>query len=132
MQDLIFDEFQNLVDESLIRHSSLLDILSKLQESQGRINRAVTKSVTRCGCIEINASKQQIPNDLSDINALKKCLKTHVSGKLCEGCRDILINEIGNNLFYLSALCNTLDINLYDVLLREYDKIDTLGKYNLR
>ncbi|MCR3758079.1 DUF1573 domain-containing protein [Clostridium felsineum] len=132
MQDVIFDEFQNLVEESLIRHSSLLDILSKLQESQGRINRAIVKSVTRCGCIEINAKKQQLPEDLSDIKALKNSLKTHVRGKLCENCRDVLMNEIGNNLFYLSALCNTLDINLYDILLKEYDKIDTLGKFNLR
>ncbi|URZ03407.1 nucleoside triphosphate pyrophosphohydrolase family protein [Clostridium felsineum] len=132
MQDVIFDEFQNLVEESLIRHSSLLDILSKLQESQGRINRAIVKSATRCGCIEINAKKQQLPEDLSDIKALKNSLKTHVRGKLCENCRDVLMNEIGNNLFYLSALCNTLDINLYDILLKEYDKIDTLGKFNLR
>lgn len=134
MQDVIFDEFQNLVDESLIRHSSLLDIITKLQESQARINRAVAKSVTNCGCIEINAQKQRIPgdSDISNINNLKKHFKTHVRGKLCDNCRDILENEIGNNIFYLAALCNTLDINLYDILLKEYDKMNTLGKYNLR
>lgn len=131
MQDIIFDEFQNLVDESLIRHSSILDIITKLQGSQARINRALVKSVTNCGCIEINAEKQHIPSDL-DINNLKKHLKTHVRGKLCENCRDILENEIGNNLFYLAALCNTLDINLYDIFLKEYNKMNTLGKYNLR
>ncbi|PJI08813.1 MULTISPECIES: DUF1573 domain-containing protein [Clostridium] len=131
MQDIIFDEFQNLVDESLIRHSSILDIITKLQGSQARINRALVKSVTNCGCIEINAEKQHIPSDL-DINNLKKHLKTHVRGKLCENCRDILENEIGNNLFYLAALCNTLDINLYDIFLKEYDKMNTLGKYTLR
>jgi len=28
MKDLIFDEFQNSVDSSLLRHKSILDILS--------------------------------------------------------------------------------------------------------
>lgn len=134
MKDIIVDNFQNSVAESLLRHKSLLDILSKLQQTESRVNRAVAKSVTSCGCIEINAKKQKMPTDEDyiDEEALKKCLQTHVKGDLCDSCRDIIEREIGNHLFYLTALSNTLDINLYDVLLKEYDKINTLGKFTLR
>lgn len=131
MKDIIFDDFQNAVNESLLRHKSILDILSKLNESEARINRAVSKSVTSCGCIKISAEKQESPEDI-EIEALAKCLKTHVKGDLCENCREVLEREIGNNLFYLTSLCNVLDLNLYDILLKEYDKISTLGKYSFR
>ena len=131
MKDVIFDNFQNSVDECLLRHRSLLDIMTKLQESQGRINRALAKSVTNCGCIEIDATKQQMPKD-DDIDSFKNHLNTHLDGTLCDNCRDVLEREMGNNLFYLTSLCNLLDLNLYDILLKEYDKINTLGKYTFR
>ena len=132
MKDIIFDDFQNAVNESLLRHKSILDILSKLNETEARINRAVTKSVTNCGSVEINASKQQLPEDDIGIESLIACLKTHLTGSLCENCREVIEREIGNNLFYLTSLCNVLDLNLYDILLKEYDRIDTLGKYTFR
>ena len=131
MKDIIIDDFQNAVSESLLRHKSILDILSKLNESEARINRAVSKSVTNCGCVKINAEKQERPADI-EIEALAKCLKTHLDGELCENCREVLEREIGNNLFYLASLCNVLDLNLYDIFLKEYDKISTLGKYSFR
>lgn len=134
MKDIIFDDFQNAVNESLLRHTSILDIITKLQESNGRINRAIAKSVTDCGCIKICAKKQNLPSekDYIDMSQLRNCLKSHVDGKLCPNCREIIENEIGNNLFYLASLCNTLNLNVYDILLREYDKINTLGKYSFR
>jgi hypothetical protein len=132
MKDVIFDDFQNSVNESLLRHKSILDIITKLQESESRISRAVAKSVTNCGCLEIDAKKQELPEEVDDFEKLDNCLKTHVKGNLCDNCREVIQSEIGNNLFYLTSLCNILDINLYDVLLKEYDKINTLGKYSLR
>lgn len=132
MKDIIFDDFQNEVNESLLRHKSVLDIMSKYSESTARVNRAVIKAVTNCGCININAEKQQIPTDESSLEDLNRCLKSHLSGNLCDDCRDIIEKEIGSNLFYLTSLCNALDINLYDVLINEYDKINTLGKFTMR
>jgi NTP pyrophosphatase (non-canonical NTP hydrolase) len=132
MKDVIFDDYQNLVHESLLRHKSILDISTKLQDSQARINRALAKSVTNCGCLQIEAKKQHMPNEEDDIESLKNCLQTHLKGEICENCREVLEREIGNNLFYLTSLCNVVDISLYDVLLREYDRINTLGKYTLR
>ncbi|KEH97061.1 hypothetical protein [Clostridium massiliodielmoense] len=132
MKDVIFDDFQNAVDESLLRHRSLLDIITKLQETQSRINRAIAKSVTNCGCIEINAKKQSVSNDNISVDDLKLNIDNHLHGELCDKCREIIEREIGNNLFYLTSLCNLLDLNLYDILLKEYDKTTTLGKYNLR
>lgn len=134
MKDVIFDDFQNSVQESLLRHRSFLDILTKLQESEARINRALAKSITSCGCVKLEARKQQVPTDEDniDIEALKECLQTHLEGNLCDNCRDVVEREIGNHLFYLTSLCNLLDLNLYDVLLKEYDKMNTLGKYTFR
>lgn len=134
MKDIIFDDFQNSVNESLVRHKSLIDVMTKLQESEARINRAVAKSITRCGCIKLNAKKQEIPGEDSEIEIenLSQCLQTHIKGKLCDNCRDVIESEIGTNIFYLTSLCNTLGLSLYDILLKEYDKVNTLGKYNLR
>ena len=135
MKDCIFDNFQNSVDESLLRHRSILDIITKLQESQARVNRAVVKSITNCGCIKVEAKKQYTPDNLDDdvnLDTLSASLDTHLEGNLCENCREVLERELGNNLFYTTSLCNLLDLNLYDVLLKEYDKINTLGKYNMR
>ena len=133
MKDIIFDDFQNCVDDSLIRHKSILDILTKYSESTSKVNRSVAKAVTQCGCINISAKKQLIPGIESDAEIdLNNYLNTHLDGELCDKCREIIEREIGNNLFYLTALCNHLNINLYDILLKEYNKSCTLGKFNLR
>lgn len=133
MKDIIFDDFQNCVDDSLIRHKSILDIITKYSESTSKVNRSIAKAVTQCGCINISANKQNIQQDSSDYEEnLSDYLTSHLNGKLCDKCHEIIEREIGNNLFYLTALCNHLDINLYDILLKEYNKLITLGKYNLR
>jgi hypothetical protein len=40
--------------------------------------------------------------------------------------------EMGTNLFYLTSLCSILDLNLYDIMLKESKRIETLGYYSLR
>ena len=131
MKDIIFDDFQNSVNDSLIRHKSILDLITKYSESNARVNRAIAKAVTNCGCIEISAQKQNINEDVS-IDEISKNLNTHLSGAICDNCREVIEREIGNNLFYLTALCNDLGISFYDVLLKESDKINTLGKFSFR
>lgn len=132
MKDVIFDDFQNSVSSSLLRHKSILDILSKYQESQARSTRAICKAVTNCGCIKINASKQPIQCDDSIFEELNNSLHSHVKGQLCDSCREVIERELGNNIFYLTSLCNAIDLNLYDILLKEYDKMNTLGKFTFR
>jgi hypothetical protein len=129
MKDLLCDGFQEIVDDCLIRHRSIMDVMTKIQEASARINRAVSKSVTSCGCITISARRQTYPSEptLSD---LKQYVDAHVEGTLCEQCREVLEAEIGNNLFYLAALCNLLELNLYDVFLKENKKLGTLGIFN--
>ncbi|MDS0526824.1 DUF1573 domain-containing protein [Clostridium sp. SHJSY1] len=131
MKDIIFDEFQNSVNESLLRHKSIVDLMSKYTESSARVNRAIAKAVTNCGCIKINAAKQHLLEENS-IEYISDCLNTHVEGKLCDNCREVIEREMGNNLFYLTSLCNDLDISLYDILIKEQDKINTLGKFTFR
>jgi hypothetical protein len=131
MKDLICDEFQNVVDDLLIRHCSILDILSKLSEASCRVNRAVNKSVTNCGCISIQAQKLQIPENISSLEELRNCLDNHLQGELCSNCEEVVIGELGKLLFYSAALCNVLDISLYDVFIEEYKKAAALGVFNL-
>ncbi|MDF2840708.1 MAG: hypothetical protein K0Q99_1480 [Clostridia bacterium] len=130
MKDLLYNQFQESVDELLLRHKSILDVLTKFQESQTRVNRAVVKAVTTCGCIEINSKKQNYSNEIS-IQELKDFMDTHLKGNICSNCRDVIEKEIGNNLFYMAALCNLVDVSMYDVLLKEYEKIKSLGIYNM-
>jgi hypothetical protein len=131
MKDLICDEFQNTVGDLLIRHHSIVDVLSKLSESACRVNRAVIKSVTDCGCVSIQAKKIEIPNHLESVAELKACLDSHLRGELCVHCNEVVMGELGKLLFYTAALCNILDINLYDVFIKEHKKSQALGFFNM-
>jgi len=131
LKDLLCDGFQQAVEECLVRHRSILDVLSKLQESSARINRAVSKAVTTCGCLNVHAHRQQIPADVSSLQEMRRYMETHLEGKICEHCQEVLEQELGSHLFYLAALCNLLDINLYDVFVKEHQHLSTLGPYSL-
>ena len=90
MNDIIFDDFQYCVNNSLIRHKSILDIITKYSESTSKVNRAIIKAVTNCGCININAHKQNIDFSKSSIDDFSACMTTHLNGDLCENCRDVI------------------------------------------
>lgn len=122
--------FQDQVSELLLRHRSLLDVLSKNGQSSASVNRAVAKAVTDCGCIELNATKQSFEPEV-DLEEAKEVARTHVRGELCENCREIISTELGRNIFYMSALCNLLDINMDEVVQKESQKCSTLGLFNL-
>ncbi|WP_338553311.1 DUF1573 domain-containing protein [Paenibacillus sp. KS-LC4] len=124
------DQFQQQVSELLLRHRSLLDVMSKFGQAGTSVNRAVTKAVTDCGCIELAARKQHY-SDEPNLKSAKETLQSHLSGELCEHCRDVLKADLGRNLFYMTAMCNLLDIQLDEVIADEYDKCSTLGLFNL-
>lgn len=130
MADSICKDFEQTVLKYLIRHQSILDLLSKTQETNARINRAITKAVTQCGCIEVTAKKAPISEDTSLAN-MKSLFSSQLSGELCEHCQDILEQELGKNLFYLTGLCNALGLSLEDVLDKENKKVKTLRMFNL-
>ncbi|MDO7908377.1 DUF1573 domain-containing protein [Paenibacillus sp. JX-17] len=122
--------FQDQVSELLLRHRSLLDILSKTGQSGASVNRAVSKAITECGCVELHAAKQKYQPDLG-LEQAKNTLDSHVQGELCENCREVVMAELGRSLFYMSALSNVLDISLEEVLQRESQKCSTLGLFNM-
>lgn len=130
-EDVLIDKFQFTVEELLIRNKSILDAITKFQDSCSSVNRAIIKAVTQCGCCKISASKQEIDKN-SSFEELKTKLKTHFEGTLCGKCRETIEKEIGQTLFYMAALCNILDLNLYDIMLKELEKVQLLGNYNLR
>jgi len=131
IRDIYAGDFQSVVDELLVRNRSILDILSKVQTSAGRVNRAVVKAVTHCGCVGIDGRKQAFPEEAT-VAELARLRSSQVKGSLCDECRSTVEDELGGALFYLASLCNALDISLYDVIVKEKDRLSTLGDYSLR
>ncbi|MCL5935712.1 MAG: DUF1573 domain-containing protein [Firmicutes bacterium] len=129
-RDIFFDDFQNTVSEYLICNRSILDIMAKVQETDAKLHWSVIKSVTRCGCIKISASKADIPSEAT-LADLKQLLDSHIKGELCENCRESIEKSVGKLLFYTAAICNLLDLNLYDILLKEKKHMNLLGYFNL-
>jgi hypothetical protein len=123
-------EFQSQVSELLLRHRSLLDVVTKFSQAGASVNRAVSKSITECGCIELTARHQGFSEEMP-LDQANRQSKSHMEGSLCEQCREIISSEMGKNLFYMSAMCNLLDINLDNVVSKEADKCSTLGWFNL-
>lgn len=125
MKDILAVDFQTAVDQSLTRNRNLLDTISKHQVAAARLSRAITKAATQCGCISIagTSSAGVQPNGQPD---------DRVSGALCKSCRAMVEKEMGDLLYYTAALCNALDLSLYDVLLREKKTVDLLGNFNLK
>lgn len=131
INDILMEDFQSVVGDLLMRNRSILDILSKVQTSSARINRSVVKAVTQCGCIEIDGKKQSFPGE-ANIQNLKQLISTQLNGEMCEECRAMVEEEIGGAFFYIAALCNTLGISMYDVIVKQKETLNTLGTYSLR
>ena len=132
MKDLLWDNFQDAVQQGLVRHRSILDVSSKFQEASVRVSRALVKSVTACGCVRINAQKNHIPEDTPlSLEELRQYMDDHLEGELCANCREVVEEEVGRLLFYTAALANLLDINIYDILIKENKKLAALGLYHL-
>lgn len=130
MEHLDNPSFQEAVSEYLIRHRSILDCISKFEEATARVNRAIIKAVTYCGCVKISASRQRFPSDAS-LADLKKYTASHLEGSLCPDCRDVLETEIGRSLFYVAALCDVLDLDMEEVMNEERRRLATLGIFSL-
>ncbi|MFZ5966824.1 MAG: DUF1573 domain-containing protein [Bacillota bacterium] len=130
MSDMNCNKFQKAASEVLIRHKSILDTITKLQESCGKVNRAVVKSATSCGCIKIYGEKQPVPEDAS-YEDLHQFITHQVSGELCDICKDKIEKELGNHLFYLVAVANTMKLDVDQILKQQLKQIETLGKFSL-
>jgi predicted house-cleaning noncanonical NTP pyrophosphatase (MazG superfamily) len=123
-------EFQKCTSNLQLRNKSILDIVTKLGEKNAMLNRAVFKSATHCGCIEINASKQVFSKDKT-LEENKDILESHIDGELCPKCQDKIEEEIGDLLFYLASLCDALDLDLDTIMKLKLRNLKTLGIYNL-
>lgn len=127
------DTFQSFTDSILIRNKSILDQTTKLQDACTHLCRMISKSATTCGCISIDAHKQPyLTNEALSIDDLKKLMETHVNGKLCPECQELIEKEMGRILFYLAAIANTFDLSLDDVMQKEKSRTEILGNFSLR
>lgn len=129
VKDLLCDEFQEAVDNYLIRHRSILDVITKLQESNARVTRAAMKAVTTCGCLQLHATKPKIPLDIT-LDELRDYMSTHLEGELCDICREVLEDEMGRHLFFLVALSNHFGLNFQDTIAKEHKKLKALGVFS--
>lgn len=130
MSNKLPDSFETAVDECLLRHRSILDVMTKFQEASCRVNRALAKAATECGCIAINASRQRIPND-AEYSQLRAYMSSHISGQLCDHCKEVLTRELGHTLFYLTAICRLSGLPLEKMLAQELRNLNTLGVFHL-
>jgi hypothetical protein len=130
MEETDCARLQHLVSQFLIRHRSILDVQSKLNESTARISRAIAKAVASCGCVQVHASRQRFPTDIG-LGDLRGFLSTHLQGEPCEHCREDLADQIGTTLFYLAAMCYITGLDLNTILRRERDRVSALGVYHL-
>jgi hypothetical protein len=130
LSSLNLKDFQDQVSELLLRHRSMLDVLSKFQQSNAAANRAVVKAITDCGCVQVHASKQKYTEEMT-LEQAKAELDSHVSGQVCEHCKEVITAELGKNLFYMASLCNLLDMDLEKIVSQESAKCSTLGLFNL-
>ncbi len=116
VKDILAEDFQITVDEYLKRNKNILDCLSKYQTASSRLSRAVTKASTQCGCVKITGEPKT----------------SGIDGELCDDCRDIIEKEMGDVVFYLTAICSSLQISLYDVILNEKKTLSVLGNFSLK
>lgn len=123
-------DFQSAVDEYLIRHRSVIDVLTKYQETSARVNRAVAKAITGCGCIQVAAARQSAPATAA-YSELKEHMSSHLVGEPCAQCREVIAKEIGHSMFYLAALCNVTGLSLHQIMQQEYKNVKTLGAFHL-
>lgn len=121
METDLLTEYQNRAGSVIARNKSVLDILSKQLCAAAKVERSVVKAVTACGCIGIDGHKNP-PRTGTD----------QLRGRLCEDCENIVMTEMGELVFYLTSLCNALDIRLEDVVRRDMSRCDMLGPYSLR
>jgi hypothetical protein len=124
------NDFQKTVSLHLIRHRSILDVMTKYQDACSRVNRALAKSVTSCGCLQVTAGKQDLPADAS-LSEMSEYVKTHLEGHLCPNCAEVIEEEMGKSLFFLAAICTLTGIDLHEIIKNENDRISTLGFYSL-
>lgn len=122
--------FQNSVDQFLVQHRSIIDILTKYQESNARVNRSIAKAVTQCGCVKIRAERQTIPPN-TKLTEIYKFMDNHLEGCLCDNCKEIVETELGSSLFYTAAICSVLNLDFNEIINKEKERTSTLGIYNL-
>lgn len=127
------EQFQNFIDDLILRNKSILDQMTKLQDSSARLNRSISKSATMCGCMKLEICKQQLDfSSISNSEELKSLLCTHLESYPCPDCNESIEKEMGRVLFYLAALANTLGISLSSVVENEKTRTSMLGKYSLK
>ncbi len=131
MQANELDMFQTLSNEMLIRNRSILDTITKYQETAARASRAISKAATHCGCIEIEAKKQDFDTDLTS-ESIQTHFARHINGQLCPSCKEAISSELGANMFYIASLCNSLGLNINDIIQSETKRVSSLGKFSMR
>ena len=122
ISDIQLAGFQSDVELYLKRNKNLLDSVSKHQSASSRVSRAIIKAATQCGCITIEGKPQENKDEPTAM----------IHGTLCKNCRKAIEKEMGDELFYIAALCSSLDLSLFDVIVEERERLELLGQFSLK
>ena len=118
LKDVFAVDFQTAVETYLDRNRNILDTLSKYTVASARLERAIVKASTQCGCIAVSSTA---PRSTSGI-----------TGTLCDNCREVIEQELGETLFFLTAAASSLGLSIYDAMLSEKQALSLLGNYSLK
>ena len=105
-----------------------------MQESSARVQRAVAKAVTVCGCIEIDAARQALPDPASeDISYadLKQYVQSHLGGSFATIAATSSKRSWARPTFTPPRCAETFNLHAADILAKEKQRLDTLGIYSL-
>ena len=133
IQDIATDTLQFSIEEYQCLNKSILEQMAKLNEYANNLNKSIIKSCIQCGCLKIQTEKSCYESTYDkDITTNSTFINdNNCIGTPCKDCAEQFEKNIGGCLYYLASLCNTLDLNLYDIILKELDKINILRKYNI-
>lgn len=132
-KNTITNEFQDTVREYEYFHKNILEQLVKFQELSAKLNKNIIRACSTCGCIEINANKFDFSNNARELSfeAIRLLEDHHIKGNLCEDCKDLIEKHMGSCLYYLTYMCNSLNLDFNDIFIKEMDKINLLGRFNI-
>jgi len=121
---------QHLVSQFLIRHRSILDVQSKLNEATARISRALAYAVVTCGCVQIHAERQCFPATLGWETAVAFSPPTW-RGNRASAVGSIWRARSAAPSSTWPPLCHISGLNLDAILRKERDRVSALGVYHL-
>lgn len=117
---------QQKAGEYLIADPGALQILLLIQLNACHLHQCVLNAANGCGCVSLSCAPVTPP---ADWDCTVKIASGDNLGKLCPNCRAAICDRLGALLFYIAALCSSMNLTLPDICESEIEKLDLLGYF---